>query len=574
MRWIWLLIFVVLSQVCVAEPASVLVFIKTKYAGPTIPEQIDDHSLWVKWPQREARDVLWPVLSVTTGQDWRITESELTVSSIDTNWVFAEHVSFVNRGIAIQLQQNLDGRHFEVLGNPAGGASRLALIAAISPKSDLVKVLSPTQRLEENGLYVTEARHWDEVAAVRKRTKGRILVLEWSDEPARMLSHVWLLGEGWPIGTPRSNKFRVTGTLALTEIGKLLAVPKRFTFTSLNRGEVARRWGGESPGISFGLCVVAAFFAVILGIATWCVSQERNSALARAGLDALLVLPACLSISGAAARYLGPELLWLCVPPLIVILVLLGQLIGKLVLVSKGAISQISVLFGINVVALSLGEPSWSALSSVFQETDRPLSGMWVGAWLLSLIGIASISAGKPTLWAWGSRLLLAAAFGISLVNPGWCAAAGIVVLCAPFWAVIVGERWVPNWLVAGAIFGCGAINGLRHAVTFAPQDRFVTFWDIPAVNLWWYGFGLRDPAFWFAIGLCILLAILGDRFYFRQLKRTIQNSLLVKTTSFVLVAGLLLPASEPKLYDSLIAGFLLWLVVLHREALVSPEPA
>jgi hypothetical protein len=101
-----------------------------------------------------------------------------------------------------------------------------------------------------------------------------------------------------------------------------------------------------------------------------------------------------------------------------------------------------------------------------------------------------------------------------------------------------------------------------------------VTFWDIPAVNLWWYGFGLRDPAFWFAIGLCILLAILGDRFYFRQLKRTIQNSLLVKTTSFVLVAGLLLPASEPKLYDSLIAGFLLWLVVLHREALVSPEPA
>lgn len=574
MRYLWLAIVFVLSQVCGAEQASVLVFIKTQYAGPAIPDQIDDHPLWVKWPQREAREVLWPVLSVTTGQHWRITESDLTISSVDGKWAYESHISFVNRGIAIRLQSNLDGREFTVLGNPQEGASRIALIAGISPKSSNVSVISGAQPLQDNNLYVTEVRSWDEVAAIRRRTNGRILVLEWPEETTKQLTHFWLMGEGWKSGVPKSNDFRTNGTLALTEIGRLLATPEEFKFSSINRGEVGRRWGGEAQENALGLVALAVLLAGVLAIATWNIAQERNPPWVRTGLDSLLLLPSCFALSGVAARYLGPELMWLSIPPLLIVLLLAANGIGRLLGREDGAVSQVAILSGINVCALAFGEPSWSPLSSVFVETDRPMSGLWVGCWLLSLIGLAGVSSEKPTKWTWAVRFILLGLFLAGLTGQFWWGAAGLVILSAPVWAVMVSERWLSNWIIAGAIFGCGAFSILRGAVVFAPLDRFVTYWDIEALNVWWYAFGLRDPAFWFVVGLCVLLRILGDRFYFRQLKRATQNSAQVKSTSFIIAAGLLLPASEPRLYDAVIAGFLLWLVVLHREALLLPESA
>ncbi|MDX2066643.1 MAG: hypothetical protein SFX74_12970 [Fimbriimonadaceae bacterium] len=593
--------------------ANVIVFIDTRAAGPAVPRAIDDHPTWMVWPYRGESAALGPAISVATGFDYRVSETDVAIRGLERHrWRHRNFVELSRRGIAIRDDGTGIGDGMRPLEDAIGAIGREAGVASLRADGADFESVPWNARLERDRLYVFSAHHWDEVRQIEGRDRGRLLVIEWVPDPKARAGHFWLMGKDWPEGTPVSREWGTVGAVALRESVRLIQRPEQFRWTRANPYESPRRWIDHEPmlrAVGFGMLVVLGFVVFVTAVA---IGREEGSSLLTRGMDAAMLLPGGVALAGRVSRGLGPESIavtWLgCWLALIGLTygvqavwrarerrrarsessvapadgdVVGGAADGESVMgaasIGVGSIGVGSVGGELNAglpallsaLVVAISNPAYLPFSSVFAEVSRPVSGVWAGVLFSQLVIGFSLLTSAPGAGTWVVRGVAVALFATTLNGAlgGWWGRIGLGIAVLPLWALLMAERWFPMLAVLAMAAVATLVPIIRFGFSFDPHALASDYWSVAALNMWWYTDGLRHPA-----GLVVLLAgvggaLGGQRYYIRQVQRAIRMDARLSPVAWTPLVFLALAIAKPMLLEGLAVVALLTLLALHRAA-------
>jgi hypothetical protein len=189
----WWTVALWMTVIAVTRAAAIIVLINPASAGPRIPLEIDDQPNWVRWPTPAAGDGLNRLLSITSGIDWEGAERNFVFRpATPHHWRSKGLADLQRRGYAVALSKRLGEQRILALEDGAGAVSTLALIVAADPRYATVESISPLSPLRPDGIYVSEAKNWDDVERLVRRGGDRLLVVEYPpimpDTPSMLAS--------------------------------------------------------------------------------------------------------------------------------------------------------------------------------------------------------------------------------------------------------------------------------------------------------------------------------------------------------------------------------------------------
>ena len=408
-----------------------LILLDSRAAGPQIPSAIDSHPLWVMWPDREAKEVLWPAVSIATGVHWRVTESDLTIRRNERGDLeLANHPLLATRGIPLEVANNLGPVKFVLERTRDETYSRRAASLAIAPASAKIPQRQTDSKLGNDEILVAEAKSWDDVARLRAWLKGPVVVLEWRESLDAGLSHLWNLPKPESPVVPVGKWSRRAGVLELREVGQFVANPGAFRSESVPSNTTAAQLGQFVSLSGFVLALVALAWIVTNGVAIHAIREELRLTPARPALEAGLLIIPSIVLSGGLAAYLG-EMAALSFAP-----ICLGLLFALLQVLKRwDALDARAIIATITAASLAWVEPNQTPFQTFFAQPFRPLSGLYIG--LLLSAGIAMIRFSKG---GWLPRVLVCAVFGIAILGRRWVGGEGLLWMI-PVASIAVAEN-------------------------------------------------------------------------------------------------------------------------------------
>jgi hypothetical protein len=484
----------------------------------------------VRWPTPAAGDGLNRLLSIASGIDWEGAERNFAFRpATPHHWRSRGLADLQRRGYAVALSKRLGEQRILALEDDAGAVSTQALIVAADPRYATVESISPLSPLRPDGIYVTEAKNWDEVERLVRRGGDRLLVVEYPPIMPGHFSHVWLRGPGWENLSVASPTKGADGYLAATDLLPLLmADPVRTT--AIEPWKTPRRWIAFAYGPA-RIAVGFGFVGMLIGLvaATWSVVEERRVRWRQELAAVSLLVPAAWLQCGWLCRGLGPELVtgWLVVSILALALVThaLRRVLGQDTLLTT---------FLVGFAASVSGEVIYGPISPVF-TTGAAFSLCIVIGYLTGLAG--SIPR-QSTVGPWIVRLA-GIAFVLLPISAPFCLS-GIqppLLLGLTVSAIACGERWLPPvvpWVIA---VGIPFVKGIGHGYIFSRHELYANYWDPQALNLASVVARVSSPEWSVAEIAVIAVALVGFRFLKHQLRRL--HRLDPRVGSVIVLAGI-----------------------------------
>ncbi len=540
---IWWTVALWITVLAVARAASVIVFINPANAGPRIPLEIDDQPNWVQWATPAAGDGLNRLLSIPSGIDWEGAERNFAFRpTLPHYWRSRGLADLQRRGYAVALSKRLGEKRIIALEDANGAVSTLALTVAADPRFSTVESIGSTQSLLTEGIYVTEAKNWDDVERIARRGANRLLVVEYPPLMPGHFSHLWLRGPGWENLAVAAPTKGADGYLAATDLLPLLmAEPVRTTV--VEPWKTPRRWIAFAYGPA-RVAVGVGFVIMLIGLAaaTWSVVEERR-VFWRQELAAIsLLVPAALLQCGWACRWLGRDLVsgWLILSLLILVLLTHGvrRLFGNNTLLAT---------YAVGFVASITGEVIYGPVSPVFTTGGGVSLGIAIGY----LGGLAGSIPRESATGPWLVRLA-AMAFILLPISDPFCLAgvAPSVLIGLVFTAIACGERWIPPivlWILA---IGMPFVKGIGHGYVFSRHELYANYWDPQALNLASVIGRVSSPE-WIIAGFAVIaVALVGFRFLRHQLRRLHQIDPrvggLIALAGVLAITGIAMPTFLP----------------------------
>jgi hypothetical protein len=320
---------------------------------------------------------------------------------------------------------------------------------------------------------------------------------------------------------------------------------------------------------------------VLLGFAVFgtavAIGREEGSSLLTRGMDAAMLLPGGVALAGRVSRGLGPESIvvswlgcWLLLLAAVYGLHHLAQWRAQRSGAEEGT-SELNpglpALISALVVAVS--NPAYLPYSSVFAEVSRPVSGIWAGVLFAQLAVAFSLLVAVPGPGTWVVRGISVALFATTFNGTmgGWWGRIGLGIAVLPLWALLMAERWFPMPAVLALAAAATMVPIIRFGFSYDPYALASDYWSVAALNMWWYTDGLRHPAVLVTLVAGIGGALAGQRYYFRQVQRTIRMDARLQPVAWTPLVYFALAVAKPMLLEGLPVVVLLTLLALHRAA-------
>jgi hypothetical protein len=572
------------------QPMAALVLIKTSNTGPPVDPNLDPRVDTVVWPPSLTLCGSNRLLSLMTGLDWKGDDYDLSFSPNDEgapperqSFEARNFAALSGRGYFTARERYLGRLNVSAVSRPQGppASSPVSLLLALDQGNHIRPV--PFGKFGGRaGLLVFEAESWEEQNEVSAGVQGRTLVLELPEahaingpyvNPEEVIGHVYFRGLGWPRGYPVDPSTGIPGLIRARSAVKLLLQPESFEWVSQPAShDTPTLWFAHvramTPILLFTFSLVIVY---VLGSAVYCIIVEHRGRLAAWVMTGIALAPADLLLSGWLDRVFGIEP-WFGF--FVVTATILGSLAAVLQQFFTRAFPEAHRLLGVAVVGLGaslLGDPNWSAFSSVFTASGNRTSPEAIGAataYLCAVVAFAQPTkperslAGAPAQW-----FARAVALGVALLvalGSVWLSGDDWTYRTFPLLAWLIGERlFAPPLLLGWALlphgpnpYG-GSSDVWRHGVVSAPFGCVPTLDGAKALNLSRYlDFLLNPGAMLFGLTAGTVL-VLTDRFFVRQLRLLFfqdgRIAALPWLTAALAAAGALNPVILPA---AVIAGF------------------
>jgi hypothetical protein len=413
-------------------------------------------------------------------------------------------------------------------------------------------LLPPEWEDTDPDLVVGQVADWDEVAAIVRRTQGRVLVAEWPPNPGENWARYWFYGQGWPSGLPLAPG-SVPGLLAASALPTLVLQPDRFTWVDND----AARWGGANRWFEHvrhnGSAIFLAAGILLLYVSVCAVSvvmQERRGSFAAALLVFAMSVPSASLIGTALDRSFG-LLNW----PLHH-LAGLGAAAGFAwaggAWCLRRRAHRLWPVFLLAGFAFLATDRTWTFFSPIFSESPLRASGATAGILLASLSAILSLSQGKVR-WAAVALCLMAG------LHPGlwpWGAIVATIAVIA-----FLSDRPFRLVLSLAAIVSLVALGSqvVRTGFSYAPDGLLRNASEIGTVNFARHVEALSTPASAVLVAFLLGIWLLRDPYLSARARRVFRSSPMhahgARAASFAAVVGLCIPSMLTASVYALIAG-------------------
>ncbi len=520
----------------------------------------------VVWPQFLNKDGSNRLLSLVTGLDWQGDDQDLSFIAAPDGQSFSSAAFDVirSRGVFQAREKWLGKSKIYAVSRPKSMATVNPdeLLLAIDGNSQSVKSV-PFEGPWPKGILDFEARTLGEGEAFANRVEGRSVIVGLPKKGNKQWSFLERRGGPWPDGVPVDLNVGVPGLIQAKSLIKLLIDPKSdFWANGMYSKDSFDSWFEYvrvvGPVTLLGLSII---FAALLCVATYYISSERKSRIAALSLSAMLIAPAALLIAGNIAVRAGLNYAF---PAFAVVeaLVLLANFFSWRLFDRSGIdVHPLLLTSIVGVIACATCLPVWSIYSGAFGYTTATFSSESYGLLAAYLCGLVSIckSAGKAVVWV-GRSAALGFIVGGIFTNSWWVhdgpRFSGVVVL-----AWIAGEGWMNVPLVI--LFGLlpNAENRVSpNSISWSPVGAIQDLQDRSSLNLGRYFLYFFSPGFVGLVCLVGAMALFGDRFYLRQVRRAFEgpgpSRPLSWTALGVGVIGLLSPTQPEMIPAAVLVAF------------------
>ncbi len=560
--WVWAILILMLSPaVVLAEPIThhnnVLVLIQPALAGPDVHPEAYWKPEWVLWPPTLDVSQGGRLCSVASGANW-VGETAFLGSS--------NHAELSHRGFFDLRSKLLGPIRTDVLLNSKGGASSNALFLALNRDVAKVKPYWADEAWPTESLMVAEAASWDDVHLFEKATTGRVLVVEYPPQAEIPWTRYWMMGQGWPEGSPTIARSRpgladvavvplskgsiVPGLIQATQLIPLTMRPDEFRWASVGLAN----WPGANQLLSLnhtigrwfcGFWMLLVALAVVWG--TILVVNERTSRAMPMAFATVLISPAAVSFSGILHRNLGLTAwpVW-C---LVAFSALLASS-GLLYLLQKKVLPKshpLASLFFVGFLTMCLGNPVWGFLSPELGGRVWPVSPIAIAALFGYLLGFYACIYEYGSWSVWVGRAVCLIPLAVTFISNPWWKADLFATCIIPLAAILIAERRV-GWrqLSLGIVVSAGLLPWSHFHFGWAPAGLIFRGQDYGAINAYEYVEFLLSPSFFVFVMFATGITIFGFRFFFRQMRNLRQLDLrrdaLVYGTLAIAFAGVFHP--------------------------------
>jgi hypothetical protein len=468
-----------------AEPPNanpVLVLLPPASTGPNPPPGSYRHDAWVRWPPTDGVSGN-RLLSLVTGADWIGDPRDYDFRATEEgDWRASALTRLRERG-------HFEAKH-RALGMPTAalqtsGSNVPSVLLAAVDRSGTVTPVPIGDRWPAGTLMIFGAHGWDEVALVRKATRGRIAVVEYPPPKDANLSRLWLYGP-WPLGrTDLSGTLRpalpgsgpVPGLLEAREVGPLLAGTSEVDWTA-DPGDAwpgAKEWhdlvavGGP---IARGVWGAILFLALVLGLRY--VADERRSRRGAELLEVAAIVPLAVMVTGTWLRWGsysvgGAAALFLILP------LLLG--LSRRLRLKLPPLAATGWTIWAGALAAT---PTFSPFSGPLDLLAPSASPEGLGYLYL---GIALAASARRT--AWPVAIGVGATLLLGIAGVGWWAPAGTGLVWLPVAAFAAGRGRLRIWMapIAWAMTD-GLPIALTHGLAYRPGGLANTWLEWQAHDL------------------------------------------------------------------------------------------
>ncbi len=530
------------GPVASTQSNNVLVLIQPSLAGPNVNPMNYWQPQWVLWPPSMNDSNGGRLLSIATGDNWVGSSADFQFDLVEGGkaWRSRNYQQLISRGHFTVRGENLGLVRTEVLVKDSGSVSPNALRIALGFDSPIVR---PVRISEPNWpkdcLMVTEAYSWDEIAEISRRTRGRILVVEYPPLPETPWTRYWLRGSEWAIAgktlrtsadsalVAKSTDFVVPGLLKARLLVPFLLHPGKFEVQEVS----LRNWPGANRFLEINkrssFLIGALWMILSAGLCIWAVTvvtSERTNLALPTLLSGVLLSPAAVVLAGFLGKTLGVDYGWLWISLSVALLTLASR---GMSIVMKRRLPRAHPLLAVFAIGLSVicsVDPIWSFLSPVFCSRPSAVSAISLGALLGYLTGfIASFrGCGRSSVWVGRITSLALLICGLAL-KTWWIADLGALSFISVA-ATVIGEGLF-SWpmLIGFVAWPTSWIPIYTGGFIWAPLGLIRSSHDRVGVNLAYYVDFISSVS----LAICILMAcgaaIFGFRFFFHQLRKLVK---------------------------------------------------
>jgi hypothetical protein len=581
------MLFVLLATrlAAASEPNAVLLLIEPLAAGPAAPPESYVHDVWVRWPASEGATEN-RLLSVVTSADWRGAPQDYAFRNHRQNvWRAENREAMIARGYFRAKRENLRSGTAALAIGP--GVSERVLLLAVEEagRVEPVPLASPWPK---GRLMIGQARNWDEVDAVRRRTSGRLLVVEYPIPAESVAGRAWLLGNSWPRGRIAPNGLPAPALPLYRDMGDVPGLVPARNLAQLALGQPeprwlddpGARWTGADRWLGFvgqvgpwvrGLLGVAAMLLAVWGLRL--VADERRSRAYAYALSALFLAIPAVVMAGGLARVggVGAWPVWFVAAALTLVGVGYG-LKGGAERALPGVHPHWAVA-GLSVLMLALAEPTYSAFSGPLGTLPRAIPPEPLGALLAALVVLIGGARSEPVAGWLGRGLALALAL-LGLLAGAWWSLGQPLLSVLPLGAWLAGTGRLRLWMIPlGWLASEGLTNALTHGVAYRAGGLIGALPERDALDLAPLVRFVFSPAFLVGGLFLVACAVFTPAFAGHQLRRAWRHSSVTRGLAVYAAALAGLGVMQPPLLDaSYVVGVGAGLFLLGEAVWTSPS--
>lgn len=523
-------VLVTMAQATKKTGGNALVLLEPSAAGPHIPLAIDDHPLWVRWPDQFDPTQTSRLFAAASGRNWRVQPTDFSVRSTRDGFEITRGRPEVIAAWQQSLRDHRGGLTVRAVPS-SSGALNPNVIAFAFPSEGKIVPLGDRKATGLSGeLWVYSARDWDEVAAIQRQWQQPISVLEWPALRGGNWSHLWIVGETSPV-VPALRSVGFPGVIPASDLLTVVSwqVPRSaYRAVGFQEPGPPRSFLLDLPPLARTLfwswMVVAAGWIVFAEAA---IARERRSRLLAIVGTAALLFPGLIVIGTAfvpgspvTALAIG-AVLWL------------ASALGLASWIMRGdADRAVSVAGGLVAGAMLLAYIPASPWSGAFSPQFSSLSGTGLAAFTVGAgICLGTLLGSPVSRWVWVGRLTAVGLAGcLWWVTPGeltpWPSLFPVpfpsVVYPATFLALIpIAERWwrpMPTAILLA--IGMALIMPWRQGVTFSADGLAGSLADASSWRLDALLRSIGSPIGMLLGGLLMVGLVLVRRFTWYQLGR------------------------------------------------------
>ena len=539
------LLFLWLLTAVHAFASSAIILMSPVDAGPNVDPMTYSHPNWILWPPATVDGGSNRLLSLMSGQDWRVSGLGGAPIHQAGGWILPSQAALHECGYVEAVKRQ---RHpARCLLSESGSIAPNALLLAVQSK-DLIVPQKWSDPITTNETLTFEAHSWDELTTLVRRISGKAIVVEYPPLAGQNWSRVWRYENGKRIDDElivlRLTNF--PGLIPASDALKLLEKPPKFGIqrVHLDRLEDANRWLNpilHLRPVLLGLWAMLAFCGFV--IASVSMMREQRSRTAQCNLiGALTFGPAIL---------LGSKIAWLTsvnafpIWTLVLWIFIAGGIYAASV-VSNESVSTPRLIWSVAVtglVSMFLVTPAQSMLSGVLEGRPGSMSpeavGIALGVFILSSLGwpkqlfrglcmIGFLCAFLPEMMGFhGLAPVFAALFVCTFAEFRW------------WWMVVIGfeplvfAEWIRE-------------SGLRaeYADARLMRNEYAAFF--------------LSPAFLGVVTATGIVTLFGDRFFVHQLRRmSAADPQYGQVGRMCVACGLVALTHPPLLTPVLVAGLI-----------------